>query len=124
MAPAQPPLPSCRYLAFQAVAAGSQRANLISESRLGRITPRTSQWAGTATGLAGGAPGAVGADAAPTGTLVAEVMSVYGSFRFTRFSHPCCASAVWLPNRIVAGMSHETLVSTLSPLCATLTSAP
>ena len=48
MAPAQPPLPSCRYWAFQAGAAGSQRANLISESRLGRMTPRTSQWAGTA----------------------------------------------------------------------------
>ena len=46
MAPAQPPLPSCRCLAFQADAAGSQ-ANLILESRLGRMTPRTSQWAGT-----------------------------------------------------------------------------
>src|SRR5688572_30524840 len=116
MAPAQPPLPSCRYLAFQADAAGSQRANLIFESRLGRMTPRTSQWAGTTPGPAGGAPGAAGPGAAPSGTLVAAVMSVYGSFRFTRFSHACCAYAAWLPNTIAAGMSHETRVSTLSPL--------
>ena len=73
---AQPPLPSCRYLAFQAEAAGNQRANLTSESRLGCMTPRTSQWAGTVPGLAGGAPGAAGAGAGPSGTLVAEVMSV------------------------------------------------
>src|SRR5688572_18745256 len=123
MAPAQPPLPSCRYLAFQADAAGSQRANLILESPVGRMTPRTSQWAGTVPGPAGGAPGAAGADAAPSGTLAAAVMSVYGSFRFTRFSHACCASAAWLLNRNAAGMSHETLVSTLSPL-ADLRSAP
>src|SRR4029453_10408179 len=99
MAPAQPPLPSCRYLPFQADAAGSQRANLISESRLGRVTPRTSQWAGTVPGPAGGAPGAAGAGAAPSGTLVAEMMSVYGSFRFTRFSHTCCADTAWLVKR-------------------------
>src|SRR5687767_4054547 len=123
MAPAHPPLPSCRYLAFQADAAGSQRANLILESRLGRMTPRTSQWAGTAPAPAVGAPGAAGAGAARSGTLVAAVMSVYGSFMFTRFSHPCCADAVWLLNRIAAGMSQETLVSTLSPL-ADLRSAP
>src|SRR5688572_20751160 len=115
MAPAQPPLPSCRYLPFQAVAAGSQRANLISESRLGRMTPRTSQCAGTAPGPADGAPAAVGAGAARSGTHVAAVMSVYGTFRFTRSSHPCCAYAAWLLNRNAAGMSHVTLVSTLSP---------
>src|SRR6185436_2610346 len=116
MAPAQPPFPSCRYLAFQADAEGNQRANLMLESRLGRMTPRTSQWAGTVPGVAGGAPGAAGAGAAPSGTLVAAVMSVYGSFRFTRFSHACCAYTAWLLNRTAAGMSHETLVSTLSPL--------
>src|SRR6187455_1554425 len=114
MAPAHPPLPSCRYLAFQAEA-GSQRANLISESRLGRITPRTSQWAGRTPGLAGGASGAVGPGAAPSGTLVAEVTSVSGSFRFTRFSHPCWAYAGRPANRIAAGMIHETLVITRSP---------
>src|SRR6185503_2734015 len=123
MAPAQPPLPSCRYLALQADVAGSQRANLMLESPLGRITPRTSQCAGTAPGPAGGAPGAAGAGAAPSGTLVAAVMSVYGSFRFTRFSHACCAYTAWLLNRTAAGMSHETLVSTLSPF-ADLRSAP
>src|SRR5688572_9123937 len=123
MAPAQPPLPSCRYLPFQADVAGSQRANLILESPLGRVTPRTSQWAGTMPGPAGGAPRAAGAGAAPSGTLVAAVMSVYGSFRFTRFSHTCCAYTAWLLNTNAAGMSHETLVSTLSPL-ADLRSAP
>src|SRR6185503_18066911 len=123
IAPAQPPFPSCRYLAFQADAAGSQRANLILESRLGRMTPRTSQWAGTVPGPAGGAPRAAGAGAAPSGTLVAAVMSVYGSFKFTRFSHPCWAYTAWLLNRNAAGISHETLVSTLSPL-ADLKSAP
>src|SRR5687767_10674880 len=123
MAPAQPPLPSCRYLPFQAEAVGSQRANLILESLLGRMTPRTSQWAGTVPGPAGGAPGAAGAGAAASGTVVAAVMSVYGSFRFTRFSHACCAYTAWLLNRNAAGMSHETLVSTLSPL-ADLRSAP
>src|SRR5688500_4058024 len=115
MAPAQPPLPSCRYLAFQADATGSQRANLILESRVGRMTPRTSQWAGTVPAPAAGAPGAAGAGAALSGTLLAAVMSVSGSFRFTRFSH-ACAYAASLLNRIATGMSHETLVSTLSPL--------
>src|SRR5688572_15404714 len=123
MAPAQPPLPSCRYLPFQADAAGSQRANLIWESPLGRVTPRTSQWAGTVPGPAAGAPGAAGAGVAPSGTLVAAVMSVYGSFRFTSSSHPCCAYAVWLLNRTAAEMSHTTLVSTSSPL-ADLRSVP
>jgi len=108
---------------FQADAAGSQRANLMFESRLGRVTPRTSQCAGTAPGPADGAPGAAGAGAARSGTLVAAVMSVYGSFTFSRFSHPCCAYAAWLLNRIAAGMSHETLVGTLAPL-ADLRSAP
>src|SRR5687768_14839701 len=116
MAPAQPPFPSCRYLAFQADAAGSQRANLIFESRLGRMTPRTSQCAGTTPGPADGAPGAAGAGAVRSGTLVAAVMRVYGTLTFTRFSHPCCAYAPWLLNRIAAGMSHERLVSTMSPL--------
>src|SRR3982751_1332617 len=76
IAPAQPPLPSCRYFAFQTDVAGSQRANLISESRLGRMTPRTSQWAGITRGVGGGAPPPPGAGAAPSGTLAAEVMSV------------------------------------------------
>src|SRR5687768_8860338 len=117
MAPAQPPLPSCRYLAFQADAAGSQSANLISESRLGRMTPRTSQCAGTVPCPADGAPGAAGAGAAPSGTLIAAVMSVYGNFTFTRFSHACCAYTAWLPNRTAAGTSHETLVNTSVSSC-------
>src|SRR5436190_1146887 len=119
MAPAQPPLPSCRYLPFHAGAAGSQSAKLMLESRLGCSTPRTSQWPGTGPEPPGGAPGAAGAGAAPSGTLVAEVMSVYGSFRFARSSHLSCACAAWIVNSIAAGMGHETFVGTLRLLSPT-----
>src|SRR4051812_18159780 len=74
MLPAQPPLPSCVYFPFHP-AAGSQTANLISESEVGRMMPVTSQRAGASA------------------TANDEVIVVYGNFRPTSFSQDCCAKA-------------------------------
>src|SRR5215471_2408433 len=93
MVPAQPPLPSWWYLPFHAVA-GSQSANLISESLLGRIAPLTSQCAGTViAGAVPAAPGPAGAENGPVGTMIAAVTTVRESFRLVRLSHDCCAKS-------------------------------
>src|SRR5262245_30185369 len=118
MFPAQPPLPSWRYLPFHAAGRGSHNANLISESVVGRMTPLTSQCAGSTGG--GGGGGAVGAPWAPcpcwgraagggpwpacrggvngpSATVDAEVMVVFPIVVPFRLSHEddaggCCAA--------------------------------
>ncbi len=58
MDPAQPPLPRCMYLPFQASRGGSHKVKSISESDVGRATPLTSQCRGTVTsGTLNGIPG-------------------------------------------------------------------
>src|SRR6267142_4240516 len=89
--PAQPPFPSFRYFPFHADA-GSHNANLISESPVGLIMPFTSQRAGTTTG-AFGAPGAAATESGPSPTTLADVIVVWGNFRFARLSHDCWAKS-------------------------------
>src|SRR5215813_15401166 len=92
--PAQPPFPSCTYFPFQSVA-GSQTANLISESLDGRMTPLTSQCAGTViVGVFAAPPGPSVAEKGPAGIIAAEVIDVRDSFKSFKLSHDCCAKTV------------------------------
>src|SRR2546426_4813945 len=94
IAPAHPPLPSCRYFPFQFDAGGSQTANPMLESAVGLMIPLISQCAGTLRGAALGAPPCAPATAkGPSATILADVIVASGSFSPARLSQDCWARA-------------------------------
>src|SRR4051812_9811281 len=95
MPPANPPLPSPRYLPFHPVS-GSQTSILISESLAGLMVAATRQNAGIFFTDAGGslAPGGMNA---PAATGCADVMVVSGSLSAARLSQ---VAAMAEPGRV------------------------
>src|SRR4029077_10334544 len=85
MDPANPPLPSPRYLPFHP-ASGSHTSILISESLAGLSVAVTRQNAGRFLVAAAGMPKVGGGTNAPASTGCAKVIVVSGSFNAARLS--------------------------------------
>src|SRR5579871_190977 len=105
MDPANPPLPSPRYLPFHPVS-GSHTSILISESLAGLIVAATRQNAGRFFTEAGGtlSPGGINA---PAATACANVMVVSGRFSAARLSQVAATAKPGVARRISTKASKQ-----------------
>src|ERR1700760_3775300 len=105
MPPANPPLPSPRYLPFHPVS-GSHTSILISESLAGLIVAATRQNAGRFFTEAGGAL-APGGTNAPAATGCADVMVVSGKFSAARLSQVAALAEPGMAKRITSKANEQ-----------------
>src|SRR5579859_1335767 len=104
MDPANPPLPSPRYLPFHP-ASGSHTSILISESLAGLSVAATRQNAGRFLVATAGMPNAGGATNAPASTCCAKLIVVSGSFNAARLSQ--VAAMAGTPKHSVSKLRHN-----------------